>query len=199
MSYWSHRKPVQRTRAVDVGDIARAAADLLDDGGIRALTMRAVAARIGVAPPSLYSRVRSVDDLFDLALDHALGHDRDVTRALVDAELQDLMVVLYRHLLRHRWACQVIAMRAPRGPHYLRLSERMCSLLEESGTRDPLSVAYALSNYVIGSASTAFITESERAAPIDSDIAPVYARLHARHDADPEAVLAAGLAALRGH
>lgn len=196
MSYWSHRKPIQRARAVDVDAIARAAADLLDEGGLRALTVRAVAARIGVAPASLYSRVESADDLFDLALDHALGCDRDITDAIAAAGLRDLMVAYYRHLLRHRWACQVIPMRAPRGPNYLRLSERMCLLLEEAGVPDPLSVAYALSNYVIGSASTAPTADSERAAPIDPGIAPAYARLHAHHDVDPEAILTTGLEAL---
>ncbi|WP_083337916.1 TetR/AcrR family transcriptional regulator [Mycobacteroides franklinii] len=196
MSYWSHRKPIRRTRAVDVSSAAQAAVDLLDEGGLRGLTVRAVAARIGVAPPSLYSRVESVDDLFDLALDHALGGDPDISSAVVDAELRDLMVAYYRHLLRHRWACQVVAMRAPRGPNYLRLSERICVLLEEAGTPDPLSVAYALSNYVIGSAVTVFVADSERATPIDPEIAPVYARLHNCHDVDPESILTTGLAVL---
>lgn len=193
MSYWSHRKPVRRNRAVDVTSVAQAAADLLDEGGLRALTVRAVAARIGAAPPSLYSRVQSVDDLFDLALDLTLGRDNDLASAVVDAELEGLMVAYYRHLVRHRWICQVVAMRAPRGPHYLRLSERICTLLEEAGVSNPLSVAYALSNYVVGCAATTFVADSERAAPIDPEIAPVYARLHNCHDADPESILATGL------
>ncbi|MFF1946299.1 TetR/AcrR family transcriptional regulator [Rhodococcus qingshengii] len=196
MSYWSHPKPVRRTRAVDVGAIAQAAVKLLGEGGLRSLTVRAVAAHIGVAPPSLYSRVQSVEDLFDLALDHALGCDQGIADAIVDAELPDLMIAYYRHLLRHRWACQVVAMRAPRGPNYLRLSERMCNLLIQAGTPDPLSVTYALSNYVIGSAATAFVADSERDAPIDPDIAPAYANLHAHHNIDPEVILMTGLAAL---
>src|SRR5690625_661596 len=126
MSYWEHRKPVRRARSVDVRDLARVAVELLDEGGLRALTIRAVAFRLDVAPASLYSRVTSVDDLFDLALDDALGNDVHLQRAREHADLHALMLAYYRHLVRHPWACQVIAMRAPRGPCYLLLSERMC-------------------------------------------------------------------------
>ncbi|MDN5724089.1 MAG: TetR/AcrR family transcriptional regulator, partial [Corynebacterium sp.] len=71
MSYWDHRKPVRRARAVNIEAIARESVELLDAGGLRSLTVRAVAARLGVAPASLYSRLESADDLFDLALDQA--------------------------------------------------------------------------------------------------------------------------------
>jgi AcrR family transcriptional regulator len=196
VSYWEHRKPVHRTRAVDVDDIARIAADLLDEGGLRALTVRAVALRLDVAPASLYSRVTAVDDLFDLALDHALGGDTELRRAIDHAELHPLMLAYYRHLVRHPWACQVIAMRAPRGPNHLRLSERMCVLLAEGGSTDPLGDAYALSNFVIGSATTTPVAGSERDAPVDGDLAPLYSSLHAEHRVDTEAILDSGLHAL---
>lgn len=199
MSYWENSKPVQRARSVAVEDIARAAAEQLDTGGLRALTLRSVAGALGVAPASLYSRVHSVDDLFDLALDRALGADAEMQRAVAGAAVDELMLALFRHLTRHPWACQVIAMRAPRGPSYLALSERLCVLLEARGVRDPLGASYALSNLVIGSATTAPVAPRERAAPISERIAPTYARLHAAHaahTAEPEAVVAAGIAAL---
>lgn len=84
VSYWDHRKPVQRHRAVDTTEIARASVTLLDEGGPRALTLRAVAQHVGVAPASLYSRVQSVDDLFDLALDAALTDDPTMQEAVSD-------------------------------------------------------------------------------------------------------------------
>jgi|SRR5690625_444355 len=196
MSYWEHRKPVQRARAVDVQQVAHAAATLLDGGGLRALTIRAVALRLDVAPTSLYSRIASVDDLFDLALDSALGQDTELQAVVEHAELHALMLAYYRHLVRHPWACQVIAMRAPRGPNYLRLSERMCVLLTEAGASDPLGDAYALSNFVIGSAATTPMAGSERIAPVDSDIAPLYASLHSSHQVDTEAIISTGLHAL---
>lgn len=196
MSYWENRRPVQRTRAVTEPAIARAAVELLDDGGLRALTVRAVAKKLDVAAPSLYSRIGKADDLFDLALDGVLDADKDITAALRDDSLHALMLAFYRHLVRHRWACQVIGMRAPRGPNYLQLSERMCVLLEEAGSPDPLGSAYALSNFVIGSATAAPMVGDERTASVDAEIAPTYARLHDEHAVDAETIVAAGLAAL---
>ncbi|MFT0848481.1 TetR/AcrR family transcriptional regulator [Actinomycetaceae bacterium L2_0104] len=201
MSYWQNRKPVRRSRAVDIAEVAQASVALLDEGGLRSLTVRAVAHRLNVAPASLYSRITAVDDLFDLALDEALGKDAELQHELESSKLESselfaLMHTYYRHLARHPWACQVIAMRAPRGPNYLRLSERMCILLARGGSSDPLGDAYALSNFVIGSAATTLMSLNERRAPIDEDIAPFYASLHASHTVNSEEIVAAGLRAL---
>lgn len=196
MNYWEHRKPVQRTRTITEQDIARAAATLLDAGGLRALTVRAVAKELDVAAPSLYSRIESVDDLFDLALDETLGSDPEISAALEGDSIQPLMLTYYHHLVRHRWACQVIGMRAPRGPNYLRLSERMCVLLDNVGAADPLGSAYMLSNFVVGSANASPMVDNERTAAVDPENAPTYSRLHARHSVNAEAIVVAGLAAL---
>lgn len=196
MSYWQNPKPSLRTRAVDIDAVAEAAVVVLDQGGIPALTMRAVAQRVGVAAPSLYSRVTAVGDLYDLALDRTLAVDAEMVEAIAEADLLELMIMFYRHLIRHPWACQVIGMRPPRGPAALRLSERMCVLLEQLGVGDSLRSAYALSSFVIGSATTAFIADGESLAPIDVEIAPVYARLHAGRSPNAEAVVRSGLQAL---
>ena len=199
VSYWERRKPVQRARAVDVEAVARAAVELLDGGGLRALTLRAAASRLDVAPASLYSRVDTVDDLFDLALDHALGDDAVLGQALDTADLDGLMLAYYRHLVAHPWACQVIAMRPPRGPHYLRLSEAICVLLVDAGDPRPLATAYALSNFAIGSATTAAAANDEHTSEVPVNIAPVYARLHREADVgEAEATFVAGITQLRG-
>lgn len=158
VSYWDHRKPVHRTRAVD--------------------------------------------DLFDLGLDHALGADPvlgadpAVRYAVNTGELTDLMLAYHAHLTRHAWAGLVIGMRAPRGPHYLRLSERMIVLLDELGAPDPLGAAYTLANFTLGCALTQPMAPSERATPVDAEIAPRYARLHTEHPVDSDAVFRSGLTAL---
>ncbi|GGE57520.1 TetR/AcrR family transcriptional regulator [Nesterenkonia cremea] len=176
--------------------MATTSVKLLDEGGLRALTIRAVALRLEVAPASLYSRMDSVDDLYDLGFDQALGQDVALQRAIEDAPLHELMLAYYRHLVAHPWASQVIAMRAPRGPNYLRLSERMCTLLSERGSSDPLGDAYALSNFVIGSAATTPIAGLERQAPIDEGTAPLYSSLHAEHGVDAKTIVSKGLKVL---
>ncbi|MDT0201739.1 TetR/AcrR family transcriptional regulator C-terminal domain-containing protein [Nocardioides sp. AE5] len=196
MSYWSDPKPVRRTRAVTVDDVAREAVVLLDEGGIPAVTIRSLAGRVGVAAPSLYSRIRSVDDILDLGLDHALDGDRQVWRAAETGSPHELLLALYDHLCRHRWAAQVIGLRAPRGPAYLRFSERLLILLLGQGVEDPLSAAYAMSNFVIGSATTAASATDEPKSPVDHSLAPTYSRLHAGHAVDPRTIVDAGLRAL---
>src|SRR5690625_1892252 len=114
MSYWTDRRPVHRSRAVDVPTLARAAVRLLDEGGMSALTMRAVASEIGVAAASLYSRVRSVEDILDLALDTALGDDPGLQRALSTSSgadgsgLEELLIHYFHHLRGTPRVAQVI-------------------------------------------------------------------------------------------
>lgn len=195
MSYWDDPKPVRRTRAVDLDQLARESISLLDEGGIAALTVRALATRLGVAPPSLYSRIQSVDDLLDLALDSALGDDHQV-RADYPREPCQLLLALYDHLVRHPWAPHVIGLRPPRGPAYVSFSEQFLELLEGTGVREPLTVAYAMSNFVIGSASTASSARQEPTETVDPARAPAYARLHSEHAPDPRTTVEAGLRAL---
>ncbi|CAN7346124.1 WHG domain-containing protein [Microbacterium sp. LjRoot45] len=49
-----------------VEEIVDAASRILDDAGLTGLTMQAVAARVGVRPPSLYKRVRDRDELLGM-------------------------------------------------------------------------------------------------------------------------------------
>ncbi len=72
----------------------------------------------------------------------------------------------------------------------------MVALLVERGVPDPLTSAYVLANFVIGSATTAPMARSEAATAIDERSAPLYARLHAEHPVNPEVIVAAGLGIL---
>ncbi|MHA7987012.1 TetR/AcrR family transcriptional regulator [Rathayibacter sp. CAU 1779] len=54
-------------------EIIAAALDLVDSGGQEALTMQAVADRVGVRAPSLYKRVQSRDHLLGLAVERVIA------------------------------------------------------------------------------------------------------------------------------
>ncbi|WSI74891.1 TetR/AcrR family transcriptional regulator [Streptomyces sp. NBC_01335] len=53
--------------------VMSAAVDLLDEAGEPALTLRALAARLGTGVGSIYWYVSGKDDLLDRAIDHVLG------------------------------------------------------------------------------------------------------------------------------
>ncbi len=56
-------------------EIARTAAALADAGGIEAVSMRAVAAQLGVGAASLYRYVARKDELIELMVDWVVGND----------------------------------------------------------------------------------------------------------------------------
>ena len=67
---------------LEADDVVRAAVELLHEEGFEAVSMRRVAARLGVSPVPLYSRVGNKDDLLDAVADQLLAD-------LVPAELGD--------------------------------------------------------------------------------------------------------------
>lgn len=69
-SYTCHVPTPDRT---SVAAIVAAAGDLLESDGLPAVTMAAVAARVGVRAPSLYKRLRNREELISLLADAALG------------------------------------------------------------------------------------------------------------------------------
>lgn len=198
MGYWARPATPQRTRAVVVDELAEVTCDLLDEGGVGHVTARAVAARLGVAAASIYSRISSVEDLLDLALDRALAVDPAKAAMLESDSHTELLLTWYGHLQRHPWAVAVIGQRPPRGPAYQRLSERLCVLLDDLPVADPVAVAYALSNFVLGCATTAQAARAEPHTPIDAEMAPTYAALEERNVVTAEQVVRAGIAALTG-
>lgn len=196
MGYWERPSVPRRARAVSVEGLAAVTADLLDDGGINRVTARAVAARLGTAPASIYSRISTVDDLLDLALDHTLAADPSMTKALQSDSPIELMLTWYDHLVQHPWATTVLGARPPRGPTYLHLSDRLCVLLAKSPASSPLALAYALSNFVLGCASTAQAAMAEPDTSIDAELAPTYAALEALNRLTPEQIVRSGIVAL---
>lgn len=195
-SYWDTAIPVRRRRTLTPEAIARTTASLLDESGMENFSLRALAVSLGVAPASLYSRIRGTPDAFDLALDHTLGQDPVVPRRIETGTALPMLLALYHHLIQHPWAIQIIAVRPPRGPAYLAYSEALVRGLEEAGQAEPLAVAYAATNLVIGSALTSQAAHREPNIPVDRARARLYGALHAEPLPDPEEVLTAGLASI---
>ena len=98
------RGPGQRA-GLDTVQVLAAARAVLREDGIEALSLRAVARRLGVAPNTLYSHVAGKDDLLDLVLDDVLGGvaipaDEEVRRDPWGA-VRAIMLDSYDVLLAH--------------------------------------------------------------------------------------------------
>jgi AcrR family transcriptional regulator len=106
--------------SLTVHAIAAAAADLADAGGLAAVTMRSLAAAVGVSAPGLYRYLASRDDL--------VGHMVDLVSADLEHPppsgdwVRDMTVVAeqQRALFRaHPWLADAVASLRFMGPHVL--------------------------------------------------------------------------------
>lgn len=142
------------------------ARELLAEHGLEALTMRALADRLGVAPNALYSHVASKDDLLDEVLDHVLAAVEvgPVGRSPADV-LSSIMRSSYAVLLQHSTIIPLyFARQGAHGPNAQQLGAVMDEQLRRLGLRtdDVVAARRALIVHVIGSA--AFDVAAERAA-----------------------------------
>ncbi len=102
--------------------IVAAALDLLDDRGVAAVTMRAVADRVGVKPMSLYRHFADRDRMLDAVVDRVvneLAEDPDVAEAPTSGwrpYLQALARGVRRYARRHPHAFPLVATRPTDAP-----------------------------------------------------------------------------------
>jgi len=143
----NRRRPLTRERVVTQ------ALTIIDDG-VEALTMRTLAARLGVVPGALYRHVRNKEQLHDLVLDGVLAEvDTDVDPAL--PWTQQLKVVAHRLrevLDAHPGVAGLLKLRDPLGPHSLALAEAFLSPLHTAGfgEREAGLAFFLVTDYTIG-------------------------------------------------
>ena len=132
------RNPGQRA-GLDRAAVLGAAHELVREG-LDALTMRALAERLGVAPNALYSHVASKTALIDELLDDVLAQVEAPPPDSGDARtaLQQLMVSTYHVLLAHPDLVPLyLARQGARGANAQRLGEIMLDLLATAGVTGP--------------------------------------------------------------
>lgn len=156
----TRRLPGQRaglTRA----HVLAAARELLAEGRLEALTMRALAERLKVSPNALYSHVDSKTALIDDLLDELLAevHAPDPAVDEPAAGLHALMASTHTVLLSHPDMVPLyLARQGARGPNARRLGDIMLKLLARTGVTGPRAreALRVLIVYTIGFA--AFVT-----------------------------------------
>ncbi|TDD00491.1 TetR family transcriptional regulator [Nonomuraea deserti] len=140
--------------------IVAATIALLDREGAPALTMRKLAAELGVHPTSLYWYVQRREDLVDLAVDAILT---EAAAALPCPEvawraaLKQTAGRFYAALTRHAWAAEFAGSRPLIGPNAAALARRIITALHESGKSEEVQAVAirAFSNQILGATATA--------------------------------------------
>lgn len=131
----------------------RAAMRLVDDRGLGALTMRALATELGVSPMALYNHVRDKEELLDLMLDLMLGEvDCSETDGDWVGGLRTLTRSFHQVLTRHNQLARVYNNQVRIGPHGLLIIERALTLLLEAGfsPEDAAAAFLTLYTYTVG-------------------------------------------------
>jgi AcrR family transcriptional regulator len=144
-----HRRPqLTRERVV-----AEALAVIAHDG-VQALTMRTLAARLGVVPGALYHHVGNKEQLQDLLLDGVLAEvDGHLDPSLAWTEQLKILAHRLRQVLEaHPGVAAILKTRDPLGPHSLALAEAFLLPLQAAGFADrEAGLAFSLLvDYTVG-------------------------------------------------
>jgi AcrR family transcriptional regulator len=145
--------------------VAEALAVIATDGAA-ALSMRALAARLGVVPGALYRHVRGKEQLCDLAVDGVLAEiDTRADRALAWPDRVKVLARRLRAVLEnHPGIAALLKTRDPLGPHSLAVAEAFLAALQEAGlpareTAQAFSLVY---DYTLGFALSDRTTVNEQ-------------------------------------
>jgi AcrR family transcriptional regulator len=127
---------------------------IIAEDGVQALTMRTLAARLGVVPGALYHHVRNKDQLQDLVLDGVLAEvDCHLDPSVPWAEQIKLLAHRLRAVLEaHPGVAGILKTRDPLGPHSLALAEAFLAPLQAAGfpDREAGLAFFLLVDYTVG-------------------------------------------------
>jgi AcrR family transcriptional regulator len=136
---------VGRRPPLDRDQVVEAALELLDEVGLDGLSMRRLAARVGVKAASVYWHVRDKEELLDLVFDRVIGevevpepdppHWRE--------QVWEVACRMRRVANAHRDIGRVQLGRFPIGPNALALSEGLLAIFRAGGLPDRASAYFA--------------------------------------------------------
>jgi AcrR family transcriptional regulator len=149
------RKP--RRRALTREAVVDAALEVLDEGGVEGMSMRAVADRLGTGAASLYAHVSGKDELLALVLDKVVA---EIPLPVAgEAPWQEQIKDVIRHMRRAMAAHRDLAYGAlgniPTGPNALRLINATLGVMRGAGLPDQV-IAYAADILPLYATATAY-------------------------------------------
>jgi TetR/AcrR family transcriptional regulator, tetracycline repressor protein len=135
--------------------VVTAAVALLDDHGVEAVSVRSIAARLGVAPNAVYTYFPSRAAVLQAVVDRLIGEqDLDVLGgdAPWPERVRAFALGVRANLLRHPGAAGLLMGTPMSGPNALEVVERLLAVLAEAGL-SPLDAAragHAIIAHVLG-------------------------------------------------
>jgi AcrR family transcriptional regulator len=165
---WARPQPSGRRAPRSREDIAHAAIAVADAEGVEAVSMRRVAAELGLGTMSLYHYVRSKDELIDLMTDAILGGqivpDEELGRGWREA-LTAIANATRRNFERHPWMIGAMRPRprAVPGPNSLRHFDQSVAAVAATGAdiKTQMEIVALVDDYVFGFAVRAVIAGLE--------------------------------------
>jgi len=133
-----------------------AAVAIIDNEGLDVLTVRRLAAELGVAPMTVYSYVRGKEEILDLVVDRVAA---DIAVPPGDGDwrerARELGHSLRAALLAHPDGARLISERPVTSPNAFRIFDAGLGIFRSAGFRDREAVAayFAFGNYVMGCAA----------------------------------------------
>ncbi|GAA3052508.1 TetR/AcrR family transcriptional regulator C-terminal domain-containing protein [Pseudonocardia yunnanensis] len=126
--------------------VVAAAIALADEAGETGVSMRAIAARLGVQAMSLYNHVSSREDVLDGMVDSVFG-EIDLPASTTDwrEAMRDRAASVRAALQRHHWAVGLMDSRRRPGPATLRHHDAVLGALRAGG----FSVAMAVHAFTV--------------------------------------------------
>ncbi|MFE3850937.1 TetR/AcrR family transcriptional regulator [Streptomyces griseorubiginosus] len=152
MTVWDRPEPPTRPVPLDRERIVAAAVALADEGGLEAVSLRKVAARLNAGPMRLYGFISTKEELFDLMVDEVQAEILPVEQSADwRAALSDLAHRTRRAALRHEWLADLLGGRPSLGPNGLAVAEATLAPLDGLADVDTVMRAVeTVSSYFTG-------------------------------------------------
>lgn len=148
------QRPGRSRERTTTAEMVATAVRIIDADGLDALTVRRLASELGVAAMTVYSYVRSKDELLDLVVDGvaggiALPPEEGPWRERAEALAHSLRTAL----LAHPEGARLISERPIQSPHAFRIFDAGLGIFRDAGFPDEQAADayFAFGNYVMGS------------------------------------------------
>lgn len=134
MTVWDRPEPPPRPVPLDRERIVAAAVELADEGGLEAVSLRKVAARLNAGPMRLYGYLSTKQELLDLMVDEVYAEILPETPGERPGDWREALGSLAhrtrRAALRHPWLADLLGGRPALGPNALAVAESTLSALD---------------------------------------------------------------------